>query len=168
MSDTLIEAPTLSPAFGVLDGTALVMGRIQGENAAAAAVLKVTAVPTPAELDRPVSITDHSRFDPVEDLTDHFYTVLAELHVQARSWEHAAAKDEQMSPAIMAGLWDDALKACEERDEDVTDAFGRPLRLHRLPSDLLAMTAPHEVVLDGTRLPEDVENWNAWIAEEQP
>ena len=168
MSEELIEAPTLSPAFGVLDGTALVMGRIRGENAAAAAVLKVTDVPTPAELDRAVSVYDTTHFDPVEELTDHFYTVLAELHVQTRKWEREEAEDAQMSPEIMAGLWNTALKACRERNEDITDAFGRPLRLHRLPGDLLAMTDPHEVVLDGARLPEDVENWIQWVHQEQP
>ncbi len=168
MSDALVEAPTLSPAFGVLDGTALVMGRIRGENAAAAAVLRVTDVPTPAELDREVSVYDSTRFDPVEELTDRFYTVLAELHVQTRQWERDAAEGEQMSPKIMAGLWGDALDACRARGEDVTDAYGRPLRLHRLPGDLLAMTDPHEVVLDGGRLPEDVENWTAWVHKEQP
>ena len=168
MSDALVEAPTLSPAFGVLDGTALVMGRIAGENAAAAAVLQVTAVPTPAELDRAVSVYDSTHFDPLETLTDHFYTVLAELHVQTRAWERAAPSDELMSPEIMAGLWRDAVDACKERGDDVTDAYGRSLRLHHLPGDLLALTAPHEVVLDGARLPEDVENWTAWVHEEQP
>ncbi len=168
MSDVMIDAPTLSPAFGVLDGTALVMGRIQGENAAAAAVLRVTDVPTPAELDREVSVYDSTHFDPVEELTDRFYTVLAELHVQTRQWERDAAEDAQMSPKIMAGLWSDALEACEARDESVRDAYGRPLRLHRLPGDLLTMTDPHAVVLDGARLPEDVENWTAWVHKEQP
>ncbi|MFT5683992.1 MAG: hypothetical protein ACI8RZ_004927, partial [Myxococcota bacterium] len=168
MSDALVEAPTLSPAFGVLDGTALVMGRIKGVNAAAAAVLRVTAVPTPAELDREVSVYDTTHFDPVEELTDRFYTVLAELHVQTRQWERTAEPDLQMSPKIMAGLWGDALDACKDRDEDTTDAYGRPLRLHRLPGDLLTMTDPHAVVLDGARLPEDVENWTAWVHKEQP
>ena len=47
-------------------------------------------------------------------------------------------------------------------------AYGRPLRLYRLPADLLALTDPHAVVATGTRLPEDVENWSAWVAKEKP
>lgn len=168
MSDVMIDTPTLAPAFGILDGTALVMGHIQGENAAAAAVLRVTDVPAPAALDRKVSINDRTHFDPVEELTDRFYTVLTELHLQTRQWEHTAAEEEQMSPEIMADLWASARAACEAREEDVRDAYGRPLRLHRLPGDLLSLTDPHAVVLDGSRLPEDVENWTAWVRKEQP
>jgi hypothetical protein len=68
----------------------------------------------------------------------------------------------------MAKLWEAALEACEGRGERVTDAFGRRLRLSRLPQDLLALTDPRAVVTSGTRLPEDVENWNAWVAQEAP
>jgi hypothetical protein len=34
--------------------------------------------------------------------------------------------------------------------------------------DLLALTEPRQVVIDGTRLPEDSENWNLWVAKEKP
>jgi len=68
----------------------------------------------------------------------------------------------------MAGLWARALDACEARNEPVTDAYGRRLRLHQLPADLLALTDPRAVVVDSTRLPEDIVNWPAWVAEEQP
>lgn len=73
-----------------------------------------------------------------------------------------------MRPATMAGLWTAALAACEKRKQGVTDAYGRRLRLHWLPSDLLALTDPRAVVVDGTRLPEDVESWPAWVAKERP
>jgi hypothetical protein len=63
---------TRSPAFGVLDGQALVLGRIRGANAAAATVLRVSSVPAPAELDAVVAGRGASRFDPVEELTDRF------------------------------------------------------------------------------------------------
>jgi len=68
----------------------------------------------------------------------------------------------------MAGLWKQALIACGKRGEPVTDAYGRKLRLGRLPADLLALTDPRAVVVVGTRLPEDVENWAAWVAKEKP
>jgi hypothetical protein len=73
-----------------------------------------------------------------------------------------------MKPATMAKLWDKALDACEKRGEDTKDSYGRRLELSRLPADLLALTAPHVVVTDGTRLPEDVENWPDWVARNKP
>lgn len=162
------KVETSTPAFGMLDGQALALGRIRGANAAAATVLRVSAVPTPAELDAVVGASGHSRFDAVAELTDRFYIVLAELHVQARRWEATAPATEQMQPATMAKLWSQALAAAEQRGEIVTDAYGRRLRLRRLPADLLALTDPRAVIVVGTRLPEDVENWSAWVARENP
>lgn len=159
---------TSAPAFGMLDGQALTLGRIRGPNAAAATVLRVSAIPKPPELDAQVSASAQSQFDPVEELTDHFYTVLAELHVQARAWEAKAPPAEKMKPATMARLWTAALEASEKRGEPVTDAYGRRLRLSMLPGDLLSLTAPRSVVVLGTRLPEDMENWSDWVAKEKP
>ena len=34
--------------------------------------------------------------------------------------------------------------------------------------DLLSLTDPRSVIVVGTRLPEDVENWSAWVAREKP
>lgn len=160
-----VETP--SPAFGVLDGQALTLGRIRGANAAAATVLRVGAVPTPPELDAVVAVRGETPFDPTAELTDHFYNVLAELHVQTRRWEATAKPDEQMRPRIMAGLWQQALDACAARGEPITDAFGRRLKLSRLPADLLALTDPRVVVVVGTRLSEDVESWSAAVAKER-
>jgi hypothetical protein len=155
-------------AFGALDAQALTLGRIRGANAAEATILRVESIPSPEEMDVLLYESAETRFDPIEELTDHFYIVLAELHLQTRAWEKAAAKGETMSPKIMSGLWSRALDACKKRGQDVTDAYKRPLRLHWLPSDLLALTAPRQVVADATRLPEDVENWQAWVAKERP
>ena len=162
------EVGTSLPAFGTLDGQALTLGRIRGANAAAATVLRVTSIPTPPELDAVVTASGATRIDVIEELTDRFYVVLAELHVQARSWEASAPAAEKMKPATMAALWRKALAACKKRGERVDDAFGRELRLWRLPPDLLALTDPRAVIVVGTRLPEDVENWAAWVAKERP
>jgi hypothetical protein len=159
---------TSSPAFGVLDGQALALGRIRGANAAAATVLRVTSIPTAPELDATVDARGETHFDAIAELTDHFYTVLTELHAQTKQWEADAPKAEMMRPATMAKLWSQAIAACEQRGENINDAYGRPLRLYRLPADLLALTDPHAVVTVGTRLPEDVENWSAWVAKEKP
>ena len=166
MAEALIPAPDVGEAFAGIDGQALVMGRVRGDNAAAATVLRVSAVPELAARDRAVSGDTQTGFDPLGPLTDSFYTVLAELHVQTRAWEDAAKEGELMTPAAMAGLWEDAVDAVAEREEPHTDAYGRPLRLTWLPNDLLSLTAPHEVVLDSTHLPEDVENWTAWVRTE--
>jgi hypothetical protein len=155
-------------AFGALDAQALTLGRIRGANAAEATILRVESIPSPGEVDAVLYESAVTKFDPIEELTDHFYIVLAQLHVQTRAWEKSAAKGETMSPKKMAALWKEALEVCKKRGQDVTDAYKRPLRLHWLPSDLLALTAPRQVVADATRLPEDVENWQAWVAKEKP
>lgn len=162
------KVETGAAAFGALDGQALTLGRIRGANAAAATVLRVTKIPDPPELDAVVSATARSQFDPVVELTDRFYVALAELGAQVRRWEAGAPPQEQMRPATMARLWGEALDACERRGEKVTDAYGRRLRLSRLPPDLLALTDPRAVVVVGTRLPEDVESWAQWVARERP
>ena len=162
------KVETTAPAFGLLDGQALALGRVRGANAAAATVLRVASIPSPPQLDAVVSIDGRTSFDPVEVLTDNFYTVLAELHAQARAWERAAPPGERMRPPAMAALWKKALAACEKRGEKVEDAFGRKLRLSVLPPDLLALVDPRAVIVVGTRLPEDVENWAAWVAKERP
>ncbi len=68
----------------------------------------------------------------------------------------------------MARLWKQALAACKQRGEKIVDAYGRELRLSMLPQDLLSLTDPRAVVVVGTRLPEDVENWAAWVKKERP
>jgi hypothetical protein len=144
------------------------MGRLRGANAATATVLRVTSLPEPAALETPLRASARPTFDSLVALTDNFYNALGELHARVRHWEQSAPRGEQMRPALMARLWSDALAACEKRKEPVSDAYGRPLRLHRLPADLLALTDPRAVVINGTRLPEDVESWSGWVKKEKP
>ncbi|WP_370645281.1 MG2 domain-containing protein [Corallococcus sp. EGB] len=167
--DGLRPSPSVAmPAFGVLDGQALAMGRIRGANAAAAALLRVTAVPTLEDVETPMTASATSPFSPDAELTEPFYAVLTELHARTRKWEESAPEGETLDPAGLARLWSESLAACEQRGQKVTDAFGRKLRLSRLPEDLLALTDPRAVVVSGTRLPEDVVNWGAWVAREAP
>ncbi|MCE9673074.1 MG2 domain-containing protein [Myxococcus stipitatus] len=156
------------PAFGVHDGQALAMGRIRGNNAMAAALLRVSVVPTHETAEPWTAANAVSDFAPDAELTEPFYAVLSELHTRVRAWEEKAAEGETLSAEGMAKLWEQSLEACAARGEKVTDAFGRKLRLSRLPQDLLSLTDPRAVVFDGTRLPEDVENWNTWVAREAP
>jgi hypothetical protein len=160
--------PSMGPAFGVLDVEALALGRIRGENALAATILRVQGVPSLDELDTWVQANQHAPFDPLEALTDRFYFALGELYTEVREWEANAPKDQQMQPALQAKLWEKALDRAAKKGTPATDAYNRPLRLSQLPADLLALTDPRMVVVDGTRLPEDVENWTAWVQKEQP
>jgi hypothetical protein len=169
LSKLRTHATMISSAFGTLDAQALAMGRVRGANAAAAVVLKVASPPPAQEIDNYVNASSSTLFTPLEDLTDHFYTVLGELYTQTRRWEETAPASEKMMPKTMAQLWNKALDACEKRGEAVGDAYGRRLRLSWLPQDLLALIEPRVVVVQAaTRLPEDVENWQAWVAKEKP
>jgi hypothetical protein len=154
--------------FGALDGQALISGRVRGQAAAEAVVLRVGTIPTPEEIDVAISESAETELDDIAVLTTRFYDVLAELHVQTRAWEKSAAKGKQMTPAQMAKLWNSALTAVGKRGGKVEDAFGRRMRLHRLPEDLIALTDPRSVVGDSTRLPEDVENWTQWVQRKRP
>ena len=168
------ELATLRPqasgtaAFGSMDAQALSLGRIRGANAAAATLVRVSSMPPPPEVEVAVSLSGSTVFDPNEAQVDRFYAVLGELYTQVRSWETTAPETEKMTPPVMARLWNDSLDAVEGRKDSARDAWGRRLRLHRLPADLLALTEPRAVVINGTRLPEDTQNWSQWVAKEKP
>ncbi|MEM9491582.1 MAG: hypothetical protein AAGC55_20725, partial [Myxococcota bacterium] len=154
--------------FGMLDGRALTLGRIRGANAAEATILRVAQVPRPADLDIEINAAAETALDPIAELTDRFYIILTELHAQTRQWESSAPDATKMKPETMASLWNKAIDAVAERGGQTEDAFGRRLRLHYLPDDLLALTDPRQVVVVGTRLPEDVENWQQWVRRTRP
>lgn len=168
LADLRSEVTMSERVFGALDAGALALGRIRGQFAAEATILKVSRIPLPAEIDVVVDAYAETEIDAIAELTDRFYTVLTELHTQTRAWEETAPTDAKMDPRTMARLWEKALDAVKARGQSVEDAFGRRLRLHRLPGDLLALTDPRQVVVVGTRLPEDVENWNQWVQENKP
>lgn len=165
---SLRPQPTGTPAFSSLDAQALSLGRIRGPNAAAATLARISALPPPAQVDASVAVNGHTVFDPNEAQVDRFYAVLGELYAQTRAWESTAPAAEKMTPQLMAKLWHQSLEALEARKDSVRDAWGRRLRLHRLPMDLLALTEPRTVVVNGTRLPEDTQNWARWVAKEKP
>ena len=164
------QVPTTTPAFGSFDGLALVRGQISGENARQATMFRVSSRPDLEPVDTPVSANKLDLPDPRAVLVDHFFPLLAELLRQERAWEKQAGKDDKLDPTQAALLWSQAVDAVAVRDGEaaVLDAYGRRLRLHQLPADLLDMTAPHNIVADGTRLPQDLENWTQWVVREEP
>lgn len=165
---TLRLQATGSPAFGSLDAQALSLGRIRGAHAAAATLARVSALPPAPQQDAVVALAGKSTFDPNEAQVDRFYTVLGEFYSQVHQWEATAPAAQKMTPALMAKLWNQSLDVLEAKKSPVHDAWGRKLRLHRLPTDLLALTEPRAVVINGTRLPEDMQNWPQWVAKEKP
>ncbi len=155
-------------AFGRFDARALLTGRIAGENAVLATLQRVADIPaTPAEAEA-VSVSGSQDFDPVVPLAETFYELLSAARSRVSAWEESAPEGELMTPEIMMELWSDMLDERAKNGLPVDDAYGRRLDLQRLPSDLLELADPRLLVADGRRLPEDVENWEAYVWENAP
>ncbi len=150
-------------AFGVLDAMALSLGRVRGENAAAATVLFVSSVPSLDAFDTATSGQGSSSFDPVLPLADRFFGILDAASDEVRRFEREAPKDEKLTSKRMLSIWATAVKNAGAKGKKTTDVFGRPLSLKVLPDELVAMADPRLLVRDGTRLPEDVEAWVPFV-----
>ncbi|MDP2317033.1 MAG: MG2 domain-containing protein [Pseudomonadota bacterium] len=159
-----VRASSEAPAFGVLDARALQTGQIAGDNAAQAAVLRVSTLPAlPPGADRVDIVHTTGSFTPDAELADAFYGLYRHARAEVRAWEAATPAGEVLTAATMVTLWEKALRA-----HPTADPFGRPLHLSTLPSDLLALSDPRFMASDGARLPEDVENWSVYVAAEAP
>ena len=156
-----------APAFGALEATALVEGRVRGAQAREAVVHLVTSLPPLQATEATVYASGTTTYDPLPPLVERFYATLSDLHARVRAWEASAPKDERMTPAKMVVLWGEVLDARAQKGDPVVDAFGRRLELRRLPDDLLSLVDPRAVVVDGKRLPEDVENFLAFVRREK-
>ncbi len=159
----LVRATSSEPAFGAFDAKALVLGTVQGENAAKAAVLRVQSLPMDPAGDTELYASTQAGPDATLELTEAFYAVYSRLRQSVRAWQAAAPEGEQMDPAGMAKLWADALGQQMRAGEPFEDAWGRPVTLDVLPDELLAQVDPRVVVTDATRLPEDVVDWIGWV-----
>ncbi len=161
-----VTAETATPAFGELDARALQTGQIAGDNAAAATILRVSSLPAAAPGATRVSTESRETIDADYGVADAFYTFYPAVKDGVRAWEKQRqdSKDGiQMTPKIMVSIWEAALVA-----HPATDPFGRTLHLKVLPQDLLAFTDPRVLVSDAALLPEDIENWPAYVASESP
>jgi hypothetical protein len=162
-ADVTVRAASEMPAFGVLDARALQTGLIRGENAAQAAVLRVSSIPDHVLGGDEVGGQGAAVFDADAEMTDAFYALYAEARRGVRTWEKEAAAGETLSAKQMVAIWEEALAA-----HPAEDPFGRRLHLSVLPRDLLALTDPRFMMSDGARVPEDVESWTPYVAKEAP
>lgn len=156
-----VRSTTDRPAFGTLDARALETGLVSGANAAQATVLRVSSVPGRATGARRGSGSGESLVDLDTELQASFYGLLREVRATERAWEAKAAEGEVLTPKKMLQIYEEALAK-----HPATDPFGNPLSLGLLPPDLLALTDPRFIVSDGARLPEDVDDWSAFVARE--
>jgi hypothetical protein len=161
-----VRATSDNPAFGAFDPRALSLGQVRGENAAKAAVLRISQLPMDPAGDERLYTSGESTHNDEAVLITSFYRALEALHRRVREWEKTAPEGETMSPALMVEMWNQTVKALEKEEKPARDAFGRRLTLDILPSDLLAQVDPRQVVADGTRLPEDVIAWDRYVLEE--
>ncbi len=161
-----VRATSDQPAFGAFDPRALTLGQVRGENAAKAAVLRISSLPMDPSGDHAVSASAAVAPETVQALTTNFYRVLARTVQAVRTWERDGPEDSVMEPGQMVVLWSAALADARAAGEPVVDGWGRELTLAVLPSDLLAQVDPRQVVSDSTRLPEDVTSWPRYVAEE--
>jgi hypothetical protein len=161
-----VRASSDRPAFDAFDARALALGQVRGEHAALAAVLRISSVPTDPAGDERLYASATSTDDAEAALLTGFYRTYEALVPLVRAWEAEAPAGEVMDPARMVALWDAALDVVEAAGTPPVDGYGRRLRLPVLPGDLLRQVDPRQVVADGTRLPEDVVDWERFVARE--
>ena len=163
----VIRAKSDRPAFGVFGPAALELGLIRGDQAARAALLRISHLPDDAAGTVFAAAQGQGSFDQRLEMSDAFYGVLDVLYEEVAAWEASAPESERMTPARMVKTWERALEVAASRDVAVEDGFGRRLTLDVLPADLEEVS-PQRVVSSGTRLPEDVVNWASYVREEVP
>lgn len=161
-----VRATSDRPAFDVFDARALSLGAIRGDNAAKAALLRVSTLPSDAAGDAAVYASGYTPPEEEDALLARFYRVYAALVPRVRAWEADAPAGEVMTPERLVRIWDEALGDVEAAGTPPVDGFGRRLSVAVLPDALLAQIDPRLVVQDGTRLPEDVVDFRTWVREE--
>jgi len=161
-----VTVETPEPAFDTFDAKALTLGRVRGEHAAQAAVLRVGQLGQGGAVVARVSGSGEQAPAVEEVLSGNFYRALEATVDRVRVWEEEAPDDEQMQPATMVRLWNEALADLRAEGDPAVDGYGRPLTLDVLPHELLEQVDPRVVVADGKRLPEDVVSWTRYVAEE--
>lgn len=161
-----VRATADRPAFAAFDPRALTLGRVRGENAAKAAVLRISQLPMDEAGDQRTYANASHVPDTQAALVTGFYGAYEVLVKKVRDWEKSAPGGETMQPPKMAALWDEALAERRAAGAPAVDGWGRELELALLPPDLLVQLDPRQLVADGTRLPEDIVDWVGWVDQE--
>ena len=161
-----VRAEADSPAFNEFDPRALALGQVKGENAAKAALLRISQLPMDEMGDEAIRASAQHVLNTNEITLGEFYRLLEATVRQVRAWEANAPADELLTPERMVSLVEAASRALREAGAAPLDAFGRPLTLAVVPPDLLGQLDPRQVVADATRLPEDVVSFERYVNEE--
>ncbi|MGC6508998.1 MAG: MG2 domain-containing protein [Myxococcota bacterium] len=148
-----------------LSATALQQGLITGKNAQLAAMSLINSTPTVGDKESIQTLYGTTELLPEQSIADSFFFILEEMHAQVFKWESNAQPHEQFKPETVLSLWDNALVACETKEHTCSDMYGQTLTVEMLPTEYLHMIAPNNLVLDGSRLPEDMVNWIKWVKE---
>jgi len=154
-----VQARSERPAFGAFDARAVALGRVRGDNAAQAAVLRVSSLPEERRWIEGANGHGSVQAPAAQDTNVAFYRALEVAVRRVRTWEADAPEGEQMQPERMAKVWADSLDELRAAGAPAVDGFGRPLVLPALSDGFLAQLDPRRMVHSGTRLPEDVRSW---------
>ena len=166
LGETLVPASSADPAFGRFDAVALAMGSVRGENAARAAVARVSELNPISTMSPHASVYGSQLYDPDEELAEVFYGLLPYVRQSVKDWEGSAPEGELLTNERMAGLFRDAIATSAAAGRPVDDPWGNRVSLARLPTPMLDRLDPRVMTGDGTRLPEDIINWTRWAIEE--
>ena len=166
LGEVLVPASSADPAFGRFDAVALAMGSVRGENAARAAVARVSELSPVSALSPYQSFYGSQLYDPEEELAEAFYGLLPFVRQAVKDWEASAPEGELLTNERMAALFEDGLKASGAAGQPVRDPWGNRVSLARLPEPMLERLDPRVMTGDGTRLPEDIINWTRWATSE--
>lgn len=159
LAEAAFPVPTSQPAFDAFTATDLLLGRITGPSAQAAALVGVGALPAEDRLDEVVSVSADVTVDPQPVLLASFWRARGAVVAEVRRWEGDAPAGELLTPEQVAAWWVAVRDRLADEGKPVVDAWGRPLHLNLLPDDLLALLSPRALVRDGARLSEDEVDW---------
>lgn len=150
LAELVLDVEMEAAVLGGFDALALTTGRIRGDNAAMATLQRVQLAGASQRLEAPVSAS--AAVAPQVDVERD--AAFAQLLAEVR--RRLSASEGPVDYATYAEVWD---AAAAQRP----DPFGLPLTLDQLPEELLSLADPRLVVVDATRLPEDLEPWSGWV-----
>lgn len=159
-----VEAKADNPAFGRFDARMLALGQIRGEQAAQAAMLRISQLPSIFPGDQAVYGNASTVPKDQEVLLWSFYRGLTALQERVRTWEAGAKEGEVLDAKLVVAWWEEGLREARRSGEPIADIWGLDLHLTRLPRDLVEQVDPRRLVSDATRLPEDSVSWTDFVA----